>query len=185
MISQILFALIKRLGASQDSKMRKQHKRCLSFQDTVFDRWKRAENLGFGTGTSIYNSSSIYGEVQVGKNTWIGPNTILDGSAQLSIGSYCSISSGVQIYSHDTVDWAVSGGKAPFNYGPVFIGDSVYIGSQSIISSGVSIGAHSIIGANTFVNCDIPSHSIFVGSPAKKIGRVEINGGVVTRIYES
>ena len=74
--------------------------RNLSFQDAVFDRWERAKELNFGTNTSIYNSSSVFGNVKVGENSWIGPNTLLDGTGgELIIGNNCSISSGVQIFS--------------------------------------------------------------------------------------
>ena len=67
--------------------------RNLSFQDAVFDRWERAKELNFGINTSIYNSSSVFGNVKVGENTWIGPNTLLDGTGgELIIGNNCSIS---------------------------------------------------------------------------------------------
>ena len=33
----------------------------------------------------------IIGDVKVGKNTWIGPNVILDGSGGLEIGDYVCI----------------------------------------------------------------------------------------------
>ncbi len=72
--------------------------RTLPFGDYIVDRWKKAECLGFGEGSTIYDSSLVFGDVKVGKNTWIGPFTILDGSGGLEIGSNCSISAGVQIY---------------------------------------------------------------------------------------
>ena len=87
--------------------------RTLPFGDYVVDRWEKARLLGFGEGTSIYDSALVLGDVSVGENTWIGPGTILDGTGGLSIGSFCSISAGVQIYTHDTVAWATSGGVEP------------------------------------------------------------------------
>lgn len=90
--------------------------RSLPFCETIVNRWQRAKILGFGEGSSIYNSSFVFGNVKVGKHTWIGPFTIIDGSGGLEIGNYCSISSGVHIYSHDTTKWAVSGGKEKYEY---------------------------------------------------------------------
>ena len=56
----------------------------------------------------------VIGDVKVGSHTWIGPNVILDGSGGgLEIGDYCSIDAGAQIYTHDTVMWAISGGQVP------------------------------------------------------------------------
>jgi acetyltransferase-like isoleucine patch superfamily enzyme len=149
--------------------------RTLPFGDYVIDRWKKAKILGFGEGSSIYDSSLVIGDVKVGENTWIGPFTILDGSGGLEIGSFCSISAGVQIYSHDTVKWALTGGKADYEYAPVRIGDCCYIGPLSIIASGVSIGDRCIIGANSLVNQDIPPGSIALGTPCQVKGKVTID----------
>ena len=107
---QELFRLLNKLKNSFDGEFLKQYNRSLPFADMLFDRWERAKLLGFGEGTSIYDSCVVLGNVKVGKNTWIGPNTLLDGSGELSIGDNCSISAGVQIYSHDSVKWAISVG---------------------------------------------------------------------------
>ncbi len=131
------------------------------------NRWEKAAYLGFGTGTSIYDSSHVFGDVQVGQNTWIGPFTILDGVGHLQIGSNCSISAGVQIYTHDTVAWATSGGKESYEYAPVVIGDNCYIGPNSIIAKGVTLGTGCIVGSNSFVNKSFPPHSKIAGSPAR------------------
>lgn len=157
------------------SKMNHQWKRDLPFEELLFDRWSRAKHLGFGKEASIYHNSYVYGKVKVGKKTWIGPFTLLDGTGGLSIGSFCSISAGVQIYTHDTVAWALSGGKAKYDYAPVRIGDQCFIGSQSVIAKGVSIGRCSLIGAGSFVGKDIPAFTIAAGVPARPIGRVTLS----------
>lgn len=136
------------------------------------DRWERAKRLGFGKGTSIYDNSYVYGDVKVGENTWIGPLTLLDGSGGLVIGGNCSIASGVQIYSHDTVKWAISGGVAQYEKSPTKIGDCCYIGPQSVIGKGVKIGNHCIVGACSFVDKDVPDYTVVAGCPAKVIGKV-------------
>ena len=159
-------------------------KRSLPFADELFDRWERAEFLGFGEDVSVYDSSLVLGDVHVGKGSWIGPFTVLDGKGGLRIGSYCSISSGVQIYTHDTVKWALTGGNASEERCPTIIGDCCYIGPLTIITKGVEIGDHSVIGASSFVNTDIPPYCIAFGSPAKVKGRVIINNNQVTFEYE-
>lgn len=167
------FESLKSLYNELNSKLKKKYNRNLPFQDVVFDRWDRAKALGFGKGTSIYNSSYVFGNVDVGENTWIGPNTILDGSGfLLKIGNNCSISSGVQIYTHDTVLWALSGGKIDKVTKNVTVGNNVYIGSSSVVLAGVEIGSESVIGANSLVNKHVPTRTIVGGSPAKKIGSV-------------
>lgn len=166
---------LKELHEKLRKKMMDKWNRSLPFEDELFDRWERAKFLGFGEGSSVYQSSHIFGDVGVGKNTWIGPFTILDGSGGLEIGDYCSVSSGVQIYTHDTVKWALSGGKMAYEYSPVKIGNFCCIGSLSLIEKGVTIGDHCLVGANSFVKGNIPPNSVVAGTPAKIVGKVEIN----------
>src|SRR5688500_12635029 len=104
--------------------VRKKFKRVLPTGELLNDRWEKASYLGFGKKSSVYDSCIVFGDVKVGENTWVGPNTILDGSGGLTIGSNCSVSAGVQIYTHDSVQWAISGGKAPYEYAPVLIEDN-------------------------------------------------------------
>lgn len=149
------------------TKKKKEWDRFLPFGDYFVDRWQKAKNLQFGEGTSIYDSALVFGDVIVGKNTWIGPFTILDGTGKLSIGDYCSISAGVQIYTHDTVKWALSGGKAKTEYAPTTIGSRCYIGPNTTISKGVTIGDGCVIGAHSLVLKNIPAGSKAYGTPCK------------------
>lgn len=149
--------------------MLQQHKRSLPFNELLFDRWQRASHLGFGEGTSVYDSCCIFGQVKVGRDTWIGPFTVLDGSGGLEIGGNCSISAGVQIYSHDSVEWAVSGGVKPYVYTATKIRDNCYIGPNTIIIKGIEIGSGTIVGANSYVNRSFPENSKIAGSPARLI----------------
>jgi acetyltransferase-like isoleucine patch superfamily enzyme len=155
-------------------ELRSRFNRDLPLDEMLFDRWERAKSLGFGAKASIYHNSYVYGDVSVGENTWIGPFTLLDGSGGLKIGSSCIISAGVQIYTHDTVKWALSGGKLPYERAPVVIGDACHIGAQAVITKGVTIGAHSVIGSCAFVNRDVPPFTVAFGVPCRQRGRVII-----------
>lgn len=175
---------LQRLYKTLRDQKRKAWDRDLPFDELLFDRSERARSLGFGAGTTIYQNSYLFGPVRVGKNTWIGPYTLLDGSGGLRIGNFCSISTGVLIYSHDSVQWALTAGKAGYDKSPVVIEDCCYIGSHSIINRGVTVGHHSVVAAGSFVNRSVPPYSIVAGTPAKPIGRVRIDRkGRATLIY--
>jgi acetyltransferase-like isoleucine patch superfamily enzyme len=168
----ILLEELRALLSNERAIVQKRWRRSLPFTEYIVDRWEKAKALGFGEGCSLYDSVLVLGEVKVGEHTWIGPFTVLDGSGgDLIIGDYCSISAGVQIYTHDTVDWALSGGNSAPAQAPVRIGSRCYIGPNVIISRGVTIGDGCVIGANAFVNKDIPSGMCAWGSPAECQGK--------------
>lgn len=143
------------------------HRRSLPLADYIVDRWEKARELGFGEGSSIYDGVLVLGEVRVGSNTWIGPGVVLDGSGGLAIGSNCSISAGVQIYSHDSIQWALSGGTSKYEYAQTSIGDNCYIGPNTVISKGVRIGDGCLIGACSLVLDDIPAGAKAFGTPCR------------------
>lgn len=143
--------------------------RTLSFGEYVVDRWQKAHELGFGEGTSIYDSALVFGDVTVGARTWIGPFVVLDGSGGLAIGDNCSISTGVQIYSHDTVEWAITGGSASYEYGATCIGNNCYIGPNTVVARGVTIGDGALVGANSLVLADVPAGAKAYGNPCRVV----------------
>jgi acetyltransferase-like isoleucine patch superfamily enzyme len=181
-----LLAALRTVQREREQEMLERWNRSVPFGDQITDRWERARALGFGEGSSIYDSALVIGAVRVGERTWIGPNTVLDGSGGLTIGSTCSISAGVQIYSHDTVKWAVSGGVAPYEQAPVAIGDHTYIGPLAVVTKGVTIGRHCVVGAHSIVNKDLPDYSIAFGATCRVVGRVVVReGGAVELVYDA
>lgn len=165
-ILSVVIKLFKKLRSDK----KQQFNRVLPFGDYFSDRWEKAQYLGFGEGSSIYDSAVVIGNVTVGKHCWIGPGVMLDGSGGLNIGDYCSISMNVQIYSHDSVEWAVSGGEKPYQYAQTSIGSRCYIGPNTVISRGICIGDGAVIGANSFVNADVAPGTKVAGNPARVVG---------------
>lgn len=141
--------------------------RRLPFGDLVTDRVRNAREYGFGEGTTCYDSVVVLGDVRVGRNVWIGPFVVLDGSGGLEIGDNVSISAGVQIYTHNTVDWATSMGEKEIRREASRIGSGVYIGPNTIVSMGVRIGDRAVIGAMSLVNGDVAEGAKVWGVPAR------------------
>ncbi|MGY4178323.1 acetyltransferase-like isoleucine patch superfamily enzyme [Bradyrhizobium sp. USDA 4518] len=164
-LEDLLRALLHQLRAGVRTKFN----RHVSTGDLLSDRWENARECGFGEGTSCYDNVLVLGDVKVGRHCWIGPNVILDGSGGLVIGDYCSISAGVQIYTHHTVAWATSFGRAPIDRRSARIGSGVYIGPNTVIEMGSEIGDGAVIGAMSLVRSKIPSRARAWGVPARVI----------------
>jgi acetyltransferase-like isoleucine patch superfamily enzyme len=167
-----LLASITELYRELRGRMAERWDRDLPFEELVFDRWERAEQLGFATGANIYQSSYVFGDVEVGERTWVGPLVVLDGTGGLVIGDHCCISPGAQIYTHDTIRRALEGGEGEAERSPVRIGDCTYIGANAVVLKGVEIGDHCVVGANSVIATDIPPYSVAMGAPARVRGEV-------------
>jgi acetyltransferase-like isoleucine patch superfamily enzyme len=149
------------------------YKRVNPFSENLYD-WKEKGAFFGGKDVTIYDSTTIVGEIDIGDHTWIGPFCSLDGTAGLSIGRYCSISAGTHILTHDSARWALSGGSAQYDYSPVRIGNNCFVGTHAVITKGVTIGNHCVIGAGSIVTSDIPDNSIVFGVPGRVAGKVFI-----------
>ncbi len=162
-IRTLIFSLI--------NKKKKEFNRYLSLPDYFIDRWEKAKLMGFGDGSSVYDSCIVMGDVSVGKNTWIGPYAILDGSGGgLIIGDNCNICAGVHIYTHSTVNRVIN--NTVIEKAPVTIGNNVYIGPNVVIAMRCHIGNRVVIGAISFVNKDIPDNTKAFGTPARIIEKI-------------
>lgn len=180
-----LLQAIRALYERVDGELRERWDRSLPLQDGLIDRWGRAARLGFAEGASIYNSAVVLGDVRVGRSTWIGPYVMLDGSGGgIEIGDFCSVSAGVHVYTHDTVEWSLTLGGAERRVGPVAVGTGCHLGAQTVVAPGVVIGERSVIGANSFVNRSVPARSIAVGTPARVVGHVQVTDGAARLVFD-
>lgn len=121
----------------------------------------------------------------VGDYCYIGSKGVFNN---VVIGNYCSIAPQVQIGGmehaiHDlsTNTWLSDKGN---DSGKTIIEPDVWIAAGSIIRQGVRIGQGAVIGANSFVNTDIPPYAIAVGSPAKVV-RYRFSKEVVMELQQS
>jgi acetyltransferase-like isoleucine patch superfamily enzyme len=116
----------------------------------------------------------IINNPKIGKNCWIGPFTVIDGSGDLEIGEGTTISSGVHIYTHSAVNRNISNRVYPeIDKKPVKIGKFCHIGPNSTVLMGVTIGNNVVVGAGAVVleNTVIPDHAVAVGNPARVVNK--------------
>lgn len=113
-------------------------------------------------GANFFNPSNI----TIGHDTIIGDHCFMDGRASLKIGSHVGIASQVLIYNDEHDIHSLDYGNS---FGPVEIGDYVFIGPRAIILPNIKIGKGAVVAAGAVVTKDIPDFEIWGGIPAKKI----------------
>ena len=92
---------------------------------------------------------------KIGYGLYIGHPYCITVNASATIGNNCNIHKGVTIGQENR-------GKRK---GAPTIGNCVWIGINSTVVGNVTIGDDVLIAPNTFVNCDVPPHSIVFGNP--------------------
>jgi acetyltransferase-like isoleucine patch superfamily enzyme len=172
-----LYRELREILTALRRRMKAKYKRHVSTGNLLHDRWDLAKDWGFGEGTTVYDDCLILGDVRVGRDCWIGPYTVLDGNhGLLEIGDCVDIGAGTHIYTHNTIERALTGRKAPLKGAPTRIGSCCFISPHVIIGPGTVLGNHCFVAAGSYVEGVFPSNSYLAGCPAKSVGTVELNG---------
>ena len=133
----------------------------------------RLAGMKIGKGSTIHMGARFYDprNIQIGNDSIIGEEAILDGRDKLIIGDHVDIASEVMIYNseHD-----VQSSDFHAKTAPVEISDYVFIGPRAIILPGVKLGRGAVVGAGAVVTKDVQEFSIVGGVPAQKIGERKI-----------
>jgi maltose O-acetyltransferase len=125
------------------------------------------------------------GKINIGNNTYIGPQTIIQSKESVTIGDNVIIANNVLIvdnnnhpvepemrlkmsacndFLHDELwTWKYAESK------PIVIESNVWIGRDSRILKGVHIGEGSIVGLGAVVTKDVPPYTVVAGNPARVV----------------
>jgi acetyltransferase-like isoleucine patch superfamily enzyme len=126
------------------------------------------------------------GVIRMGRHSYGAPLVRWWGeSANLTIGNYCSIAEGVEIFlgGNHRMDWVTTypfpvfrkwRGDGPIQGHPatrgnVDIGNDVWLGAGCVILSGVRVGDGAVVGCRAVVGRDVPPYAIVAGNPAKVV----------------
>lgn len=128
----------------------------------------RIFGMKIGKGSTIHMGAKLYNpfNIEIGEDSIIGEDAVLDGRAKLTIGNHVDIASEVMIYNaeHNVRDPNFRAICAP-----VAIGDYVFIGPRAIILPGIKVKKGAVVGAGAVVTRDVEENVIVGGVPAKPI----------------
>lgn len=135
-------------------------------------------NVRVGDDVKIAKRCSVFGSaeniLEIGKGTYIGMNSILNGFAEkLIIGCNVSIAQNVNIMVDSGPNASVLLQKLyPLKKERIVIGDHSWIGASSIIMPGVVLGKFCVVAANSYVNKSFPDYSVIGGTPARLLKKM-------------
>jgi acetyltransferase-like isoleucine patch superfamily enzyme len=106
----------------------------------------------------------------MGRDCFIVPNVTITDPAYLRLGDNVRLT-GCTLFGHDGSVNMINRayGLRLDRVGKIDIGSDVFIGHGAIVLPGVTIGSRVLIGAGAVVARDVPSNSVLVGSPARRI----------------
>lgn len=136
-------------------------------------------------GRNIYIEPPFYcdygSNIALGDNVYINFDCIILDVCNVSIGNNVFIAPRVSIFAAaHPIDADIRNSLLEFG-SPVHIGNSVWIGGNTVINPGVSIGDSSIIGSGSVVTKDIPPNVIACGNPCRVIRQISDEDKAVCR----
>lgn len=112
--------------------------------------------------------------VKVGKGFYIGHLGEVIINSSVIIGKNVNVTTGVTIGQENR-------GKRK---GTPIIGDNVWIGTNAVIVGKIKIGSDVLIAPLTYINFDVPDHSIVIGNPARIIHKENATVGYINNTVE-
>ena len=108
----------------------------------------------------LYWLSRKYG-LEISPRAQIGKELYLGHPYNITVGEGVVLGNNVNLHKGCTIGRVNRG-----NIGSPHIGDNVYIGINATVVGNIHIGSDVLIAPNSYVNFDVPDHSVVIGNPA-------------------
>lgn len=116
-------------------------------------------------------------QIRIPSSTKIGEGFYISHTGRIIINAEAVLGKNINIATGVTIGQENRGKRK----GCPTIGDNVWIGTNSVIVGNIKIGNDVLIAPLTFVNFDVPDHSIVIGNPAKIVFRENATEGYINR----
>ena len=119
-------------------------------------------------GDEVYIDGLKSATLLIGHHSWIGRRSILNASADLTIGQRVCVGIGSRIFTHGCWWEAVEG--YPSSYKPVTIRDDAWLALGVTVQPGADIEAHVFVNSGAVVTGRLSAHGTYAGVPAIRKG---------------
>lgn len=123
---------------------------------------------------------SYYTGIQLHENMNIPKGLIIGHPGTIIINGCATFDGNVMMTHGVTIGRDIRGKRA----GAPHFGKNVCIRCNSTVVGGINIGDDVLIAPNTFVNFDVPSHTIVIGNPASMHHRDNATEGHIGKVEE-
>jgi len=126
--------------------------------------------------------------VTIGKNSLLGPRSVIDCVEAVTIGDYVMISYDCIIGDADNHSLSYSKRKddlerwrngthdwSDVQKAPIVICDGACIGARAMILRGVTVGEGAVVGMGSVVSRDVAPYTIVLGNPARSVKEIGPN----------
>lgn len=115
----------------------------------------------------------------IGHDVYVGEDLIViddlaDPTVSLFIGDRASIAARVTFVLYSAPNESRIRNHIVTKKGRIIISQDAWIGTGAVIAPDVKIGEGAIVGANSFVNHDVPAYTFVGGVPARKIKTLSV-----------
>ena len=118
---------------------------------------------------------SVKTQIQIPTIAKIGKGLFINHFGRVIVNSNAVLGNNVTICTGVVIGQTNRGKKQ----GAPQIADKVWIGANAVLVGKINIGTDVLIAPNSFVNFDVPPHSIVVGNPARIISRENATEGYI------
>lgn len=173
-----------KLYIAQGKALKEDNKKCRRLtrlfnnttEEQVEYRSELLKELFKSTGERLYIEPPFrcdYGcNISVGENFYANYDCIILDVCNVNIGNNVFFAPRVNIFTAGhPVDAEIRNEMLEFGK-PVTIGNSVWVGGNTVINPGVTIGNNVVIGSGSVVTKDIPDNVIAVGNPCRVLREI-------------
>ena len=122
--------------------------------------WRSAKRGGIIAKLMLYRYSRKYG-LEISTHANIGEGLYLGHPYNITVGADVIIGENVNLHKGCTIGRENRGKRK----GVPTLGNRVFVGINSTVIGNIQIGDDVMIAPNTFVNFDVPPHSVVIGNP--------------------
>ncbi|WP_353738868.1 serine acetyltransferase [Collinsella ihumii] len=116
--------------------------------------------------------------LELGRGTNLAPGIYLGHAYGVTINPKARIGKNCNLHKGCTIGQENRGKRK----GAPMLGERVWVGANATVVGAITVGNDVLIAPNSYVNRDVPSHSVVIGNPCRIIARKNATEGYIENL---